>query len=71
MTKTRATTLARRARAHGYYRTSRVEAYVFCPCCRERVQTEFVPWSKERDVVRALDKATTEHLQYDCERTES
>lgn len=69
MTKARAIQLARRGRAHGYYRPSQTEAYVFCPSCRERVDTEFFPWAKIGEVVRALDAAMIEHVRYDCKET--
>jgi hypothetical protein len=70
MTKTRASTLARQARRHGWYRRSATEGYVFCPCCREEVSREYHPWLKVGAIMRELDIAVIEHLRYECEKTD-
>ena len=69
LTKAQMTTIARKARRHGYYAvgTLGLEGYVQCPQCRERVEGYRqidLTTGKRWTMTRALDTAMLAHLPY-------
>jgi hypothetical protein len=60
--------IARRSRKFGYHQPlGSCVLYVFCPECRERVETErgYVLGAME-SVTAAIDRAMVEHARFDC-----
>lgn len=67
-TKAQRRVIARQARAHGYFRRSEREGYVFCPVCRAEVTaTRYLDYDKGRYETwpLVLDRAMLDHLDPD------